>query len=61
MKCCCYFTEPPEPPTDVTLSVASSNSLFVRFSESDQPNGAAVTRYKGKYHVFSFIINNNYY
>ncbi|KAK2192023.1 hypothetical protein NP493_40g01041 [Ridgeia piscesae] len=36
----------PEPPTKVTLSVANSSSLLVRFDEPLHHNGAVVTRYK---------------
>ena len=36
----------PEPPSKVTLSVANSSSLLVRFDEPLHHNGAVVTRYK---------------
>lgn len=40
---------PPEPPTQVTLSVASNSSLLVSFDEPLNHNGAVVTKYKGQY------------
>ena len=38
----------PDAPTNVTLSVASCNSLLVKYNEPHNNNGAVVTRYKSK-------------
>ena len=42
-----FFTGPPEPPTQVILSVSSNSSLHVTFDEPLNHNGAVVTKYKG--------------
>lgn len=38
----------PDPPSYVSLTVASSSSLLVKFDEPLNHNGAVVTRYKGR-------------
>jgi len=38
---------PPDPPANVSLDIASSHSLTVRFFEPKRDNGAPVTRYRG--------------
>lgn len=42
------WTGTPDPPSYVSLTVASSSSLLVKFDEPLNHNGAVVTRYKGK-------------
>lgn len=44
----CFWTGAPDPPSFVSLTVASSSSLYVRFGEPLNHNGAVVTRYSGK-------------
>lgn len=44
----CVWTGTPDPPSYVSLTVASSSSLLVKFDEPLNHNGAVVTRYKGK-------------
>lgn len=44
----CVLTGTPDPPSYVSLTVASSSSLLVKFDEPLNHNGAVVTRYKGK-------------
>ena len=46
----------PDPPSYVSLTVASSSSLLVRFDEPLNHNGAVVTKYKGMYRK-KFISN----
>jgi hypothetical protein len=43
-----YFSGMPDPPSCVSLTVASSSSLLVRFDEPLNHNGAVVTKYRGK-------------
>ena len=43
-----YFLGCPDPPTNVSLNIASSSSLLVKFGEPLNRNGAVVTKYKGK-------------
>ena len=46
-----YFTGCPDPPTNVSLNIASSSSLLVKFGEPLNRNGAVVTKYKGNLFV----------
>ncbi|XP_025094555.1 ankyrin repeat and fibronectin type-III domain-containing protein 1-like isoform X5 [Pomacea canaliculata] len=46
MKAGYDHARPPEPPTQVTLNVASNSSLLVSFDEPLNHNGAVVTKYK---------------
>lgn len=49
----CVCTGNPDPPSYVSLTVASSSSLLVKFDEPLNHNGAVVTRYKGRGNFFS--------
>lgn len=42
------FSGPPEPPSDVHLSVSSSTSLRVYFQEPLCHNSAVITKYRGE-------------
>lgn len=61
----CVCTGNPDPPSYVSLTVASSSSLLVKFDEPLNHNGAVVTRYKGRgnffsWTVYSVVVTNNW-
>lgn len=61
----CVCTGNPDPPSYVSLTVASSSSLLVKFDEPLNHNGAVVTRYKGRgnffsWTVYSIVVTNNW-
>lgn len=53
----CPYLDTPDPPTNVTLGVADSTTLMVRFSEPQQHNGAIVTRYRVQWSKYSDFSN----